>query len=172
MQEEYEKRWHLVVLRGWLGGWLRCRVIIGATVFKFQKKGKGTKVSKWDAPRSCQLQMVSQHEHLPTPNPGGFVQDRTTRSQFLVPKFMVSNPDELPWLELSRCPQSQEVTRTLLTPDNFSSLLKFHQAIPPCWTEGWLSVYPTSNPMASGSHSSIVERREIASFSVKLGWAP
>ena len=60
-----------VVLRGWLGCWLRCRVIIGATVFKFHKKGKGTKDSKWDAPSSCQLQMVSQHKHLPTPNHGG-----------------------------------------------------------------------------------------------------
>lgn len=68
MQEDCEKRWHIVVLRGWLGGWLIGRVIIGATVFNFQRKGKGTKDSKWDAPSSCQLPMVSQHEHLPTPN--------------------------------------------------------------------------------------------------------
>lgn len=70
MQQDCEKRWHIVVLRGWLGGWLRCRVIIGATVFNFQRKGKGTKDSKWDVPSSCQLQMVSQHKHLPTPNWG------------------------------------------------------------------------------------------------------
>lgn len=75
MQEGCEKR-HFVVLRDQLGGWLRLRMRIGAAVFKFQGKGRGTEFQGLQVRYSKLLSTTdgSQHECLPTPNPGGICQ--------------------------------------------------------------------------------------------------